>query len=321
MLSKRITTLLTVLLVFCCSVIWPPTPHAGATKSGVGVGRVNSSTVEITFDGLMVFHKLGNHYEVGILDAVATPAPHHKFAITVDDVPVGNDVEALKALGNAWVLEVARGDAGVNIHDKHHTTRFDDSEETKEDFTWIIDLESSEFQNEKLDLFPGKLKPIIQLSKGELFTKYKTHRLKRKRGIGAFDSFGFVADKIGLRLNLSGEEELVLKVVGEGKNGEAFRLKANESHPYYKVAIRNVMNHEMVKAKIKTASEPSHFQYYYKLFDNVSKFKRFEFEKEYKPSINSRDTMGDFSKTLDSSKCCPYICGQLLLGKMDHPLW
>src|SRR5262249_49330272 len=138
------------------------------------------------------------------------------------------------------------------------------------DFCWIIDIESEEFHAKKLELKPGKLKPIIQLSNGELFTARKTDPLTRKRGIGRYKDFGYVADKVGLRLTLQHNENLVLRVVGAGDSGLAFSLSPNM---YHTVEISNVYPHTM-----KEATEPTHFQYYYGLFDNVGLLRKFEFQ-------------------------------------------
>jgi hypothetical protein len=140
----------------------------------------------------------------------------------------------------------------------------------------------------------------------------------------AYRDFGFIADKIGLRLDLLGEEKLVLRVIGEGQNGVAFRLPSDESHKSYKVAIQNILPQQMAQHHVKEASEPEHFLYYYELFNNVSLLERFAFKeiKDGQRSINSRQAAGDYSKTGDFEKrCCPYICGQVLLRNRPEPLW
>lgn len=318
-MTMRIMTI----LIACALFLSAPClrgPRANATNSQKCEDSVPPpGTVEITFDGLMLFHKNGNHYEVGIVDAHAAPAPHHEFSITGASNgkpwPQPIDVNGLKHLGNAWVLEVENRKTAVDVTPTpcRRKDRFDPDHDR--DFCWIIDIESEEFHGKKLELKPGKLKPIIQISNGELFTKLKSNTLKRKRGLGGYKEFGFVADKTGLCLTLQGNENLVLKVVGAGGRGLAFSLP---STMYHTVEIKNVYPRPMEEAK-----EPEHFQYYYELFDNVGWLRKFGF-KDYKGMLmsSSREKAKDYSKSSDrSSKCCPYICGQLLMGQMDHPLW
>jgi hypothetical protein len=280
-----------------------------------------SEDVEIMFIGLMVFHPTGNHYEVGILDKDATPAPDHQFSITVDGVklPQG-DIDRFKSLGNAWVLEVENKKIPSVIRPimgPPPPPRTDDDPKNCSAFGWIIDLESPEFHGDTLDLKPGKLKPIIQLSDGELFTERKTDELQRKRGLaGLFRPFGFVADEIGLKVTLDNTQEekeyLVLRVVGAGKDGVVFELKPDKHHT---VAIENIY-------RGGTDDQP-HVQYYYRLFNGISGiFGQFEFKKEGRLSGCSRVAKRDAPKPhVPTERCCPYICGQLLLGTRTDPLW
>src|SRR5690349_12501080 len=75
-----------VLLTILCLVPFPgaraflakPENHSVAANY-----QASTTTVEVTFDGLMVFRKVSDHYEVGVLDGTITRG--HEFKITVDN--------------------------------------------------------------------------------------------------------------------------------------------------------------------------------------------------------------------------------------------
>jgi hypothetical protein len=296
-----------------CPATCLPVPCSNPTNDQEsGPGTPPPRTVEITFDGLMVFHKSGNYYEVGIPDNAAIHETGHQFSIAVTPDPGTRPkldkarLTYLKGLGNNWLLEVdgsSQGNRqGITEKEKGHDhKRLTDSEEGQWDFSWMMDLESREFHGHKLDLIPGNLRPIIHLSTGDLYTKYKSEKLRRQHGEKAqFTDFGFVTETVGLKIELQDGEYVVLRVSGEGEDGEAFRVNSGV------VAIENSSNH------LSAASTgPSHFQLYYGLFSD--KTKRFDFALKKPPEgpLNPHAT----------KKCCPYICGHIRLSKMDHPLW
>src|ERR1043166_5964622 len=78
-MSKKLVCAFTVtlalsvcMLVLSCKKTSPPNSTAPEELT----------TVEITFDGLMVFRQVADHYEVGVLDSHQV---NHKLRITVGD--------------------------------------------------------------------------------------------------------------------------------------------------------------------------------------------------------------------------------------------
>src|ERR1041384_3848989 len=99
--------LLAILLTTLTTVELGQTKRSGQVpgpdkQSMAGAGETD---VEITFDGIMVFRKVENHYEVGVLDESA--AKGHEFVVFLgkDQIPPGKLKQALRK-GNIWRLEV-----------------------------------------------------------------------------------------------------------------------------------------------------------------------------------------------------------------------
>jgi hypothetical protein len=292
--------LATCLVFSClsCNKINSPEPLVVSPDSSLGV--------TISFGGLMVFHKENGRpsYEVGILGPDVSP--EHEFTVSIDGVK--KDRQHLPA-GGSWSLEITnpQGTSGAGPIEVGHTARRPDSASGQYDFSWIIDLESSEFHGKELELKPGLLKPIFHLPNGMLFTEYKSIDLQRRQGNGSPSLFGFVPETIALHLELRKGQELVLKDnSSSGSNGEVFRLPYSPSHPPYYVSIRNVRN---------TPTNASDFGLYYKLFPGVPGDQQYDFG----PTGSKLTPLNPYPMSYLMT-CCGLLCTSMLLGKRTAPL-
>jgi hypothetical protein len=276
MTKRLVGTLVTASLIISCSGL-----IAGlSTSRAIAVERENAepsvakpSTIEVTFEGLMILHRQASGlYEIGIL--IPEIAHKHTFIIKKDGEKIEN-LSYYVSLGMNWVLEVIRPSGeqsrvGMSLRNRGHSKRFPDNSKGQFDFSWAVDLEGPEFHNRLLTLEGGKLKPIIQLPNGELYTKYKSPFVQRQTGPkGPFLDFGFVAETTALKVDLQPGEELVLRVEKDGPDEVIFRLPYGSPH---QVAIHNPPDPP------DKPIEVSHFKLYYGLFSNVPEGEHFDFK-------------------------------------------
>jgi len=261
MSRSMMAAILATLLVFSCLSCNKRGAPTSATFAPDSVG------VTILFGGLMVFHKENGmpSYEVGILGPDASPG--HVFTVSVDGVV--KDRQHLPSGGN-WTLELtnSQAPAAFVLTEVGHSARHPDDVNGQYDFSWIIDLESSEFHGHELELKPQLLKPIIHLPGGKLYTRYKSVDLQRRQGNSSSSDFGFLPETTALDLQLHSGQELVLKdSSSSGPNGEIFRLSYSPSHPHYEVWILNT----------RPPEEGSDFRLYYNLFPSVQPEQQYDF--------------------------------------------
>ncbi len=271
----------------------------GAVTPGFETKTTKTYTnVEVTFEGLMVLHqKVNHHYEVGILKPdIAT---NHTFRIEIDGTPI--DLSRYPRDGE-WALEVKRPSGRPNpptsLHNVGHQGRLQDSQTGQSDFSWAVDLESSEFHGHTLNLKRGNLQPIIQLPGGELSTKYKAPLVERHQGAGGFSDFGFVAETTALNFQLEPGETLILRV------GKTVIFQRNAGPASYKVDIHNSPNEP---------SKESHFMIYYQLFTGIPDSSKFDF-KIKEPKAHPLNEYPD-NRWIDGMPC-----GLVVLGKRIAPL-
>jgi hypothetical protein len=240
--------------------------HNGPTRS-----TISTYQAEVTFDGIMIFQRHSDHYDVGILDK--TTAPDHEFRIFVGDKSVEIKPDA------AWSLNV-ENKAGQVVRDPHIDVvgpgNCDKLSQTTEhenpphayDFCWIIDLERDFHGGGKLKFANGvHLRPIIHLNNGELYTKYKYQPIEKLNDdTQASDKYGFVAETIGLIVTLNEDEDLVLRVKGTpGPQNEVFRL----TKAAHDASVFNAPPCEPpMKKDTSGKTGPSHFHYYHGIFSN-----------------------------------------------------
>jgi hypothetical protein len=312
MFKIMIAALLTASTIFSnCNKTQGPTPEATPSARSAQLAPADTRKVTIWFSGLMVFHPEAGKpsYEVGILGP--NVALEHEF--TVRYLTVSKNRKDLPG-GTRWSLEITNSSPNPPVPPYevgHQGKRRPDDQNGQNDFSWLIDLEGSEFHGTPLDLKPGLLKPIIHLPNGSLFTQYKSVDLKRWQGqnsSGASD-FGFVPETIALHLDLHPGQELVLKDTTPGAEEDIFRLPYNPSPlaPPYLVEIKNVR---------KVPHKDSDFSLYYQLFNGVAADKHFDFKaNEDSGKLPPYNPLPNFLRT-----CCMLLCTEVLLSQRTKPL-
>jgi hypothetical protein len=306
--------------------------HQGPRSDKQPIDRQGEISVEVTFDGIMVFRKVENHYEVGVLDESA--ATGHEFSVFLDknQIQPGKLKQFLRK-GNLWRLEIITpsGQKEANILERKNKAcnRLQDTVNQEDsnhafDFCWIMDLEN-DFHNQELELIPGMLKPIIWLNNGELYTKYKYDQLERKQNSDpSCSNYGFVAETIALTINLQKDEKLVLRVDGTQEN--VFELPRDG----VSVSIFNRPAKKKSKEKHNTPTsacnfEPSHFRFYYRLFRNLPEVSQFDIQTKqgglhplnrFQPPNKAINKFDEARKdTFDDQ-----ACGAVLLGRSSSSL-
>jgi hypothetical protein len=286
------------------------------TQASAAAPSVNKTIVTVSFSGLMVFHKENgkSNYEVGILSPEV--AQDHTFTVKCNGVP--KERRQLPD-GRSWTLEItnAQSISEVRPTERGHAARRPDNREGQHDFSWIVDLESSEFHGRSLNLKPGLLTPIIHLPNVGLYTKYKSIDLRRGQGSDASTDFGFVAETIALDVELHEGQNLVLRDDVSGR--EVFRLAYDHSHASYVVSLNNIR---------EVPGEDSDFRIYYKLFNNVPELQQFDFYRNessklmaFNPSPMAMTlARGHHSRNDPMPTCCGLLCDGILLGKRTKPL-
>lgn len=282
------------------------------------------NTVEVTFDGLMVFRRVGNHYEVGILDE--NTAINHELKVTIGETPISS-AKLAKFLnsGNQWSLDVvsASGKKAPDIKPRQNKqcSRLQDTKDGLVDidhvfdFCWIMDLETEFHGGKALVLKPKKLKPIIKLNNGQLYTKYNYDELERVKGHSTtYTPFGFVADMLALRVDLKDNEKLELTV----GNQVVFSLTPNGERS---AGIFNA-------PKGPDMGE-SHFRYYYNLFDvpdseqyDIRLWKEMKDRHPLNRYFGRQPSDKDFN-AFDKLRILTFdnqMCGAVFLGKSADPL-
>lgn len=319
-----------VLLTTLCLVSFPGA-HAFLAKPenySVVANYQSTTKVEVTFDGIMVFRRVRgtpDHYEVGILDDAT--ALGHEFKITVENKPLSWSrtgkwsLHVVTAAGTQKSIDIRPRD----VKPCHRLEDTDDPEDLEHvfDFCWIMDLEQEFHGGQPLKLKPNKLKPIILLNNGQLYTKYKYDQIQRETSPhGKPADFGFVAETIGLRVDLEKGERLVL-IDDTGKEVFALKPDGPQNAAIYNMPPDKKMNR---LAQGQGCPYPSHFPYYYKLFDNVSATEMVDIcpkEDGLRPLNRWFDPGAKYSKQNDKFRMATFddqSCGATLLGRSSDPL-
>ncbi len=321
-MTKKLLCALTValalsacLLALSCKKVPPPT--AGAPGE--------STTVEVTFDGIMVFRQVADHYEVGVLDSKQVD---HTLQITVGNqvLPDAKLAEFVKT--KPWTLNVvtASGNQVANIRARQYKTcnRLQDTQDPQLDIKhvfdlcWLLDMETELHDGKPLPMDEGKLTPIIKLNNGELYTKYNYGPLDAGKGEPVtYNPIGYVSDMVALRVNLNPGEKLVLSA----GNQEIFSLTPEGEH------CAGIFN------RPNKYDEESHFHYYYDLlFSSVPKEERYQIRRSKSltttpPNFNNpgppqNKSDKDFNILNEIRILCfdHEMCGAVFLGKSTGPL-
>lgn len=340
MSRKLFRILIVVLLLF---VGWGASNRSQASLStpANSPAVAKKVTVEVTFDGLMVFRKVkghfgaADHYEVGVLDK--DTAPGHVFTVIVGEHELLRSKKTTEMLGpgSNWSLNVitASGrpkDPDIKARHPNSCNRWQDTMADEDldhvfDFCWIMDLEKEFNGGHQFKLRKGKLKPIILLNNGELYTKFKYDQLSRQprkldprtgrpQSSGEPSNFGFVAETIALRVELEPGEKLVLSNAGN----QSFTLEQNGEHHagFY---------NGPPQTKYHRDREDSHFPYYYDLFEKEANV----LGDDIKVTPGGRRPLNRFyqglrSRSLDDKlKKATFdrqTCGASFLGESNDPL-
>ena len=197
------------------------------------------------------------YFEVGIL-----PAPEHEFRVQViENSPEGvsSSFVPLAQFGDSkpdvWSLEFASSTKhGISLYQNGPFDRKRGVGDQR-DFRWAVDLEGREFYDRQLPTKTNRLGLILRVASGEFYTNRKTSPLMLKKGDGTFQYFGSAAEEVAADVSLE-NGDLVLR---SAKRGEILRLK-EKADTAYEIVIENapIAQHHM-------ASNPNHFQYYYRL--------------------------------------------------------
>ena len=285
---------------------------------------VGPSQVRLTFAGLIVFHPKNRMLELGILRArnLGGDMPDHIFAITILNPVTGaiiqqhdTDLESYVQGGDTkWSLNVtsSNGNAITGVQaalqkpsDRHN------SNQNKDDFGWITNIENNELHGKKLTRQPNKLLPLISLNYGLLHTTCKTESVDLYRGgIIHKKDFGFLAGATRLDIDTSNGEKVVLQTE---RHGDILRLTQGVS---YDIEILNSPRRQPQNGLTKPTPPAPHFLLYYDLlFPGVKPEKRFSFDlasgtpppDDPCPMIHPRDPE-------------PYKCGGIMINETSGDL-
>ncbi|MFY9554266.1 MAG: hypothetical protein WAV47_06045 [Blastocatellia bacterium] len=234
-----------------------------ANATGSAFQGKRSMHITVSLDGLMVIDPNGSVYDVGVL--IPSIADGHSLKVLVDGV---RKSYTRLMPGDTWTLGVEGssrpGVVPANLgHDKR---RMDDNSNAQGqntskgqyDFDWIIDFDDL---HRGLTIRPDLLTPIIHVTEGIIYSRYKTDFMKTKRGAG----FGFFTETVALDLQIDPGQVLVL--TSDRTHEVIFRVPYSATEPSHEVGIENTRDHP---------HEESDFPIYYLLF-KVSQTK-FDFE-------------------------------------------
>lgn len=297
---------------------------AGLAISSSALSSAPQCTVNINFEGMMVFHKYQDEYEVGIVDR--SIALKHELSVLLNEANLFE--EQLSKRGSRRLSEilrfdvkkhgVLRKDIGV-MKEGHGGKRLQDDEDGQFDFDWLFDFEGKELhrdrvkdcgQGRELRMEPNKMELIIRMSYGRLYTKYKIAKLKRTRGTRPDNSdFGFVAESVTCQINLKPHEELV----GSFQGQEA-------SIPYEAGKTTNIDICNVIP--LKDRSTESHFRHYYRLFPDLYALpeEQYEIELADPPVLPHNHYPLPYPTKSRPMTVGDYPCGGILLGTRTQEL-
>ncbi len=156
--------------------------------------------------------------QIGILSTVLS----HELSITISGTLNGTTrVSSLYAFDRPTLRLIESIVFGVEGHTDGITifspdiNRLD-HEHNPESFQWAIDFENTELFGKKVDIRRGIFKPVMFVRAGEFFTDRVTVQTSYDKVDinGARTRFGFVAETIGVRLNLPDKGKAMLDVGG-----------------------------------------------------------------------------------------------------------
>lgn len=238
-----------------------------------------TGSVRIKLDGLMLsrYGKVQKDsspvFEVGVLKAEG-----HKFSICWEVVDSQNnlidfEIVRLPRERGRWRLCIEGRDTDVELFkhdfdfDRKHLSENPDlisSDSRKRmDFRWVLDLEGKEFGEHPptLELNPGHLSPIFEFPNGLVFNELLSPMVTRSIGGGPPEPFGKVSDVVGVDIDASPDDFLVLL---DEEGGDIFRIRVEADRQVF-VFINNIPP----RVKGDDQALVSHFHMYYDAFKGV----------------------------------------------------
>ncbi|MFL6277343.1 MAG: hypothetical protein ACJ74G_19330 [Blastocatellia bacterium] len=249
-----------------------------------------TGSVRVLLDGIMLgcYHKAaedaagganaGPAYEVGVLRSTG-----HIFTIcyTISDEAnrVVSAAQVRRPYEGNWRLEIRDRppDAALFINEgvdfdrlalsqQHSAPGVNLDDPIFMDFRWVMNLEGREFPKHpnKLELRRDVFHPTIRFPNGLVYAQ----KLSKDMTFQSFASdqptpFGLISDIAGIDLDAQPGEEIVFRSEDDGTALFQFRLEQGQT-----VDI-NIVN--MPPNETNAVNLPSHFQIFYRAFDNIYK--------------------------------------------------
>ena len=188
-------------------------------------------TVKIGFRGLMVFHKMPNYMEIGLINAPAHVGPatshaaHVPRIITTKNGVVSSILDLrtrpeLKPPGQPghvrnWEIEVTNPlEPGVRTFTQGPAQFERLTHPYARDYRWITDMEGEDLHNRNLtdELDTTKFIMVLKVADGEFYTHQLSRRLSRRRANNPPQPtpFGMAAEVVGCDVSFE-LGEMVLK--------------------------------------------------------------------------------------------------------------
>ena len=304
------------------------TEHKGTEGATQPAQLTDAIETTIIFNGLMVFRpdQVNKVCEVGVLldrDQAQDQddAQAHILQIEIEPDPrTGTDSWKLDSnllwqyvhAGNInWNLEVVKNGQpvpnGIVMDTTIPLNRHQPPTQGPIGFGWMVNLECGEFHSNTLNRVAGNLKPIIQLTTGQLFTRCLSDSIDVKQGSNTRFDFGFIAGAAGLKLTPADGDTAILYFTDEQhRPTEIFRLP-DINRVSYKVFIRNTP---------RSGPAGGHFHLFYdRLFQGIGANQRFDLQMHYPPiPVGAAASCSGVDPDPD-----PFKCGGVLVGP-ERPL-
>lgn len=270
-------------------------------------------TIQLVFDGLFFFcfddtpdrKDPAKTCQIGVLST----ALKHELFISITETREGKSKEQTLHFNHSMCrliddvrLEINKGDASIIRRGyKGSSTPISDrpnpTAENKTDFTWMLDFENGEidFKKAPRDIASDVFRPIIHLDAGEFYSK-KLGPLSFSciDSEGSKREFGFVAETIGVDINLKPDEEVTLTIESsvplldlsmkfKPEEGVKYLVYLQNVRPEHK---RDAVGGEMTHMTASTQTTPqSDLIYYYQAFKNCPGNEQYDLE----PDMNDDD--------------------------------
>ncbi|MDQ3818244.1 MAG: hypothetical protein M3362_11290, partial [Acidobacteriota bacterium] len=153
---------------------------------------------------------------VGVLK---DPPPGHELTISVKKGAPGSDPEKMTQEVVTLTRPEVRDALRLDVHntsqtnitfrkkdaaiDRQSDPNNNPATSNRDSFNWVVDLENHELYDGSIGAASDGFRPTLTFNGGELFTaSISMDKLFIQRGIFSCESFGFVANKIGVKFSL-----------------------------------------------------------------------------------------------------------------------